>query len=118
MDQLDDQAIDQVAQYFQVLAEPTRLKVLSALRKRSLNVGELAELLGFTTANVSKHLSLLAKNGFVSKETRGTSSFYKIADPGIFTLCEIVCSQVGKRLAGQVALASQFSAAPKAEITP
>ena len=108
MDQLDDQALAHVAQYFQVLAEPTRLKVLNALRTQERNVGELAELLGFTTANVSKHLSLLAKNGFVEKESRGTASYFRIADPAIFELCNLVCGNIGKRMSAHSAMAAQF----------
>lgn len=42
MKQLDDQAIEHVAQYFQVLAEPTRLKALNALRAQEYSVGEMA----------------------------------------------------------------------------
>lgn len=114
MKHLDDQAIEHVAQYFQVLAEPTRLKALNALREREYNVGELAELLGCTTANVSKHLSLLASHGFVEKEVRGNASVYRIANPAIFELCELVCGQVGQRLSAQAALAAKFSPATPA----
>lgn len=110
MKQLDDEAIAHVAQYFQVLAEPTRLKVLNALREREYNVGELAELLGCTTANASKHLSLLATHGFVAREAVGNASVYRIANPAIFELCELVCGQVGERLAAQAALAAKFNA--------
>lgn len=109
MKQLDDQVIEQIAQYFQVLAEPTRLKALNALRERKYNVGELAEQLGCTTANVSKHLSLLASHGFVAKEAQGNASIYHIANPAIFDLCELVCGQVGERLAAQAALAARLA---------
>jgi DNA-binding transcriptional ArsR family regulator len=110
MEKLDDDAIAYIASYFQALAEPTRLKVLNTLRERECNVGEMAELLGCTTANISKHLTLLAKAGFVERETRGTSAYYRIADPAIFDLCELVCGKIGARLAGQAAIAARMSA--------
>jgi DNA-binding transcriptional ArsR family regulator len=105
---LDDAAIAHVALYFQVLAEPMRLKVLNALRSGDRNVGELAELLGCTTANISKHLSLLAKGGFVERESRGNAVYYRIADPAIFDLCNLVCGQIGRRLAAQADMASRL----------
>lgn len=108
MENLDDTAIAHIANYFQALAEPMRLKVLNALRSGDRNVGELAELLGCTTANISKHLSLLAKSGFVARETRGNAVYYRIADPAIFDLCNLVCGQVGKRLAAQAEMAAKL----------
>ncbi len=112
MDMLDDIAITYIANYFQALAEPMRLKVLNALRAEDRNVGELAELLGCTTANISKHLSLLAKSGLVVRETRGNSVYYRIADPEVFALCNLVCGQVGKRLAAQAQAAERMLATP------
>lgn len=96
---LDDRALAYVAEYFQALAEPMRLKLLHALQDGEKNVGELTAISGCTQANVSKHLSLLAKLGMVKREARGTSVFYCIADPSIYNLCDLVCGHVGNRLA-------------------
>ncbi|MBM3350512.1 MAG: helix-turn-helix transcriptional regulator [Betaproteobacteria bacterium] len=99
MSALDDRALEHVARYFKALAEPMRLKVLSALRDGERNVGELTEISGGSQANVSKHLSLLTQYELVKRESRGTSVYYKIADPSVYTLCELVCGQIGNRLA-------------------
>ena len=72
---LPPQALEQVAAYFQVLAEPTRLHILNLLRQREYNVGELAQACGYTAANISRHLSLMTKQGMVSREGRGTSVY-------------------------------------------
>lgn len=108
METLDDTSIAYVANYFQVLSEPMRLKLINALRTGERNVGELSAQFGCSTANVSKHLGLLAKSGFVERQTRGNCVYYRIADPAIFDLCELVCGQVGRRLAAQVETASQL----------
>ena len=57
MEGLPPEALDQVAAYFQALSEPTRLQILNLLRSGERNVGELAQLCGFTAANVSRHLA-------------------------------------------------------------
>jgi len=111
METLDDIAISHVANYFQALSEPMRLKVLNALRSGDRNVGELANLLGCTTANISKHLSLLAKGGFVQRQMQGNAAYYRIADPAIFDLCNLVCGQVGRRLAAQSETAAKLVSA-------
>jgi DNA-binding transcriptional ArsR family regulator len=103
MKTLSDPALEQVAQYFQALAEPNRLRLLNALRDGERNVSELAQSCGTTTANVSRHLAVLAKNGMVAREARGTSVYYRIADPSVDALCDLVCGSLASRFAQQAA---------------
>lgn len=110
MEALDDRALEHVADYFRALSEPLRLKMLNALRDGPLNVGELTSLLGCSQANVSKHLALLAKLGLVSRESRGTSVYYQIADPRTYQLCDLVCGQIAQRLIEQVQVMGGFGA--------
>jgi len=98
MEGLDDRALARVADYFKALAEPPRLKLLNALREGERNVTELTALLGCSQANVSKHLAMLADHGFVRRESRGTSVYYRIADPRTYQLCDLVCGQIAERL--------------------
>ena len=101
MTQLPEQAIDRVANYFQALAEPTRLRILNLLREAEHNVGELAEACGYTAANMSRHLAVLMQQGFVKREGRGTSVYYQISDPTIYTLCELVCDRIAQQHSAQ-----------------
>lgn len=98
---LDDRALEYVARYFKALAEPMRLRVLNALQDGEKNVGQLTEISGGSQANVSKHLSLLTQYELVKRESRGTSVYYKIADPSVYKLCELVCGQIGNRMSSQ-----------------
>ena len=50
MKDLPQEALVQVAAYFQALAEPTRLRLLNLLREQERSVGELAQLTGFSAA--------------------------------------------------------------------
>jgi DNA-binding transcriptional ArsR family regulator len=98
---LDDQALGHVAEYFRALSEPLRLKILNALRDKAHNVGELTELLDCSQANVSKHLATLMRHGFVERSAQGTTAFYRIADPRVYQLCDLVCGQMAQRFASQ-----------------
>ncbi len=97
MEDLPPEALEQVAAYFQALSEPTRLQILNLLRDGEFNVGEIAQRCGFTAANVSRHLSLLTQHGIVARESRGTSVYYRIADPQIYELCDLVCGSLARR---------------------
>ncbi len=98
MDGLPPEALDQVASYFQALSEPTRLQILNLLRQGERNVGELAQACGYTSANVSRHLSLLMQHGLVEREARGTSVYYRIADDSVYALCDLVCGNIARQL--------------------
>ena len=94
---LPPEALQEVAAYFQTLSEPTRLQILNYLREGERNVGELAQLCGYTAANVSRHLAMLTKHGMVARESRGTSVYYRIADDQIYALCDLVCGNIARR---------------------
>ena len=98
MEGLPEQALQQVAAYFQALSEPTRLQLLNLLRQGELSVGELAQACSCTSANVSRHLALLAQHGLVQRQSRGNSAFYRIADPAVYQLCDLVCGNIARQI--------------------
>jgi DNA-binding transcriptional ArsR family regulator len=113
MKDLPPLALERVAAYFRALSEPTRLAVLNLLRERERNVSELAERCGFSAANISRHLTVLSKNGLVSREMRANSAFFRIADPAVYELCDLVCGSIGRQFE-QAAVERSAFAAPAA----
>jgi len=94
-------ALTQVADYFKVLSELSRLQVLCSLKSGSKNVTEIMEETGLGQANVSKHLKILAQSGIVSRTPQGVSVYYEIVEPFIFDLCELVGDRLSIRLQEQ-----------------
>ena len=97
MEGMSNEALLQVAAYFQALSEPTRLKILNLLREGERNVSEIAEATRYTAANVSRHLTLLTKHGLVAREGRGNAVYYRIADESIYALCDLVCGNIARQ---------------------
>ena len=89
--QLSDRALELVAHRFKLLGEPTRLRLLRQLMQGEQSVNELVSASGSTQANVSKHLNMLAEGGLLARRKVGLSTLYSIADPTLFTLCDLVC---------------------------
>lgn len=58
------------------LADPTRGRILLALEQHELTVGELCAVLALPQSTVSRHLRVLADDGWVSTRQEGTSRFY------------------------------------------
>ncbi|NMF60452.1 winged helix-turn-helix transcriptional regulator [Pseudanabaena yagii GIHE-NHR1] len=98
---LSPSALTQVADYFKVLSELSRLQVLCSLKSGSKNVTEIMEETGLGQANVSKHLKILAQAGIVSRTPQGVSVYYEIVEPFIFDLCELVGDRLSLRLQEQ-----------------
>lgn len=93
-------AAELIANRFRALSDPTRLRIVDLLRNRDeASVGELTEALGGSQQNISKHLSALLAGGFVARRKQGTSSLYRIADPGVHEICEGVCTGIETQLA-------------------
>lgn len=63
---------------FEVLAEPTRRRVLDLLRVEPRPVGQLVELLGMSQPRVSKHLRVLRDAGLVSVRQDAQRRWYEL----------------------------------------
>ncbi|MEY3869983.1 MAG: hypothetical protein RLZZ338_3874 [Cyanobacteriota bacterium] len=95
------EVVQQVAEYFSVLSEPMRLRILNLLRGGEKCVQELVEATDTSQANVSKHLKLMLQAGILSRRTEGTSAYYRVNDEFIFELFELVCDRLATRIEQQ-----------------
>ena len=97
---LNPDAAELIARRFRALSDPTRLRILDLLRNRDeASVGEITDALGASQQNVSKHLAALLAEGFVARRKRGTSSLYRISDPGVHEICDGVSAGIESQLA-------------------
>lgn len=91
---LNDGQLQEVAKLFKTLSEPARLKLISSLMGGGMTVSELVEKSGLKQGNVSKHMKILLDASLVSREKEGNFVRYRIAEPLLFELCSLVCTQV------------------------
>jgi ArsR family transcriptional regulator len=68
-----------LADRFQALADPTRLRIVELLRLMELSVGELAQVLGQSQPRVSRHLKILADAGVLERRKEGSWVFLTLA---------------------------------------
>lgn len=105
MVRLTDELLEKVATRFRALAEPARLRILAALRKGELTVGDLGQQTGLNQANLSKHLQLLHRLDFVVRRKDGLFVYYGLKDHDVFQVCDIMC--------GRLATSSSKASAPR-----
>jgi predicted transcriptional regulator len=69
---------DQLIQFFKVLAEPNRLKIVGLLAKQPHTVEQLAALLKVSVSTISHHLSRLASAGLVAARAESYYNVYSL----------------------------------------
>jgi DNA-binding transcriptional ArsR family regulator len=80
------QAVAALSETFKVLGDVTRVRMLDALSKAELCVGDLASLLGLTESAVSHQLRLLRSMRLVRSRRDGRMMFYMLDDDHIVKL--------------------------------
>lgn len=77
---VDSEYVDLAAEVFSLLSDPTRIRIILALRDGELAVGELAGQVGKTPTAVSQHLAKLRWAKVVTARQNGTRSYYRLVD--------------------------------------
>jgi DNA-binding transcriptional ArsR family regulator len=63
---------------FQTLADPTRRRIVAALRLGEQPVGDIVRHAGIHQSGVSRHLKILQESGFVSLRPHGQRRLYRL----------------------------------------
>ena len=84
------QSTDLKAKLFRGFADPSRLRVLEALRDGPLTVSAIVEATTLSQPNVSNHLSCLHDCGLVAREQQGRFVLYRLSDPRVAELMTLV----------------------------
>jgi ArsR family transcriptional regulator len=91
---LADDEVTDLASLFKVLGDPTRTRILRALRAGELCVCDISHVLGMSISSVSHQLRVLREHNLVSHRREGKIVFYSLADPHVGDLHEIALEHV------------------------
>jgi len=97
MRDLTDAELEKVAGQFRLLGESMRLKILQSLCAGPLAVGEIVAATGATQSNVSKHLSLLASAGVITRHKDGQFVYYGMRNQLTMKLRDLVHKELLKQ---------------------
>lgn len=86
------------AEMAKVLANPTRLRILSRIGSGEVAYGALLDDLGVSKANLSQHLAILRKGGVVAVRRDGVHVHYRLTHPEIKDLCSAMRGILAKHL--------------------
>jgi DNA-binding transcriptional ArsR family regulator len=80
VDQVDDQLVELAVEVFKMLADPTRIRIVLALRDGELSVNTLANVVRKSPAAVSQHLAKLRLTRMVTTRHEANRVFYRLAN--------------------------------------
>ena len=78
-----DELIYDLAEFFKVFADSTRMKIIYALMKKELCVCDIAKIVGTTQSAISHQLRVLKQSKLVKFRKDGKEVFYSLDDDHI-----------------------------------
>lgn len=98
------------AEVFKTLGHPMRIRVLELLSEREQSVGEMLRQLGVEASNLSQHLAVLRRSGFVSTRRDGSMVYYSLTSPQVAELLSVARRLLTTLLSDQAELLSDLRA--------
>ncbi|MFP3986390.1 metalloregulator ArsR/SmtB family transcription factor [Streptomyces sp. E11-3] len=90
---IDREEAERLAAMLKAIADPTRLQLFRLIERApdgEACVCDLADCLGFRQPTVSHHLKIMTEAGLLSRERRGTWSWYSVNHDGLRKVQEIL----------------------------
>lgn len=87
-DYCDDDIID-MADFFKVFGDPTRLKILLLLDEGECGVGEIATRLDMSQSAISQQLKILRSSRLVKFKKDGRNIIYRLSDDHIHRILSL-----------------------------
>ncbi|WIF89043.1 ArsR/SmtB family transcription factor [Acholeplasma laidlawii] len=83
---LESRIEDKVSILFKTLSDPTRIKIIYALKNKELTVSEIVELVGITQSAVSHQLRVLRNVNLVNYVKKGKEVIYSLSDEHVYNI--------------------------------
>ncbi len=81
-----EEELQDLAEFFKVFGDATRLKILYVLLCTEMCVYDIAAVLGMSQSAISHQLRVLKQMGLVKNRREGKTIFYSLADGHIVTI--------------------------------
>lgn len=89
--------IDLMANFFKMLSDPTRIKILLLLGREEICVNDIAAGINMTKSAVSHQLALLRSARLIKNHKVGKEVYYSLADDHVKILIESAFEHVNEK---------------------
>lgn len=85
---MNDEDLKKAGEMFKLLGNPTRLKILLAIKEGEKCVHEITEKINSEMSNISHHLRRMKDQNLVEVRREGRHKYYKIKDEHILKMLQ------------------------------
>ncbi len=89
-----DEIIYDLAEFFKVFADSTRMKIIYALMEKELCVCDIAKIVGTTQSAISHQLRVLKQSKLVKFKKEGKEVIYSLDDDHIAEIVKKGCEHI------------------------
>ena len=86
-----------LSDFFKVMSDSTRMRIMAALDNEEMCVCDLSEVLGMTKSAISHQLKVLKDSGLVKFRRDGKNVFYTLKDDHVKTILEMGIEHIKER---------------------
>ena len=98
---IDDDTIFDVGDFFRILGDSTRIKILFAIDNNRLCVCDIANILKMSKSSISHQLRILRDYNIVRTEKVGKEVFYELDDNHVKEVFEVALEHINHNRGGQ-----------------
>lgn len=91
------EAFSSLADFFSIIGDNTRCKILFALKESPMCVCDLANVLSMTKSSISHQLNKMKTAGVVKCERNGKQVFYSLDDNHVFEIFDISLKHINHK---------------------
>ena len=88
-DFLPQELFDKLAEFFKIIGDTTRTKILFAIDKNEMCVCDIANVVGMSKSSVSHQLAILRNSGIVKYRREGKEVYYTLDDEHVKQVFEV-----------------------------
>ena len=85
----EENTFNKLAEFFKILGDTTRVRILFALDQNEMCVCDIANVLGMSKSSISHQLGTLRRSGIVKCRKSGKEVFYMLDDEHVKQVFEI-----------------------------
>lgn len=93
----DEDTFNKLAEFFKILGDTTRTKILYALDKNEMCVCDIANVLNMSKSSISHQLGTLRRSGIVKCRKVGKEVFYSLDDEHVKEVFEVGMEHIEHR---------------------
>ena len=93
--------IKSISDFYKIMGDPTRCRIICALRENEMCVCDLCNVLSMSKSSVSHQLSKMRENGIVKCRREGKEVYYSLDDAHVLEILSTTITHIQHKYKGE-----------------